>query len=439
MTTRRPVAIDLFSGAGGLSLGFEAAGFDVLAAVEYDAVHAATHKYNFPYCEMVVRDVTTVTGEELRASARTGWVNHHPDTEWDEVVDVVIGGPSCQGFSTMGKQDPLDERNKLVLEFVRLVEELRPRAFCMENVPGFLDPRFADVREPALSRLEAAGYHLSGHKKPLHAEDFGVPQKRRRVLITGSLDVVVPTPVATSTNPFTVADALAGLPADLSDAELRISGDLAPLIVRTEISNDYLSLISAFDSRYGDFGHRRIVDTTVVSGFLPTIHSATTRIRFAETPAGKKEPISRSYRLDDSKPSLTLRAGTGRERGAFSATRPIHPSQPRVITVREAARLHSFPDWFRFHSTNWHGHRQIGNSVPPLLAQAVAACVLGALELIASAPTEAVQLGEASLLSLSPTSAAAHFSSDPSQIPMRKRSVEDSPVAQSPLASIREA
>lgn len=421
---RRPVAIDLFAGAGGLSLGFEAAGFDVLAAVEYDAVHAATHLYNFPHCEMIVQDVSNVTAAQIVEAAAKGWRNHYADSEWDGVIDVIIGGPSCQGFSTMGKQDPNDDRNKLVLEFVRLVEELRPRAFCMENVPGFLDPRFNDIRTPALDRMRAAGYTVSGDDRVLKAEDFGVPQKRRRVVITGALGQAVAEPIATSESPYTVSDALAGLPHDLSDEALELRGDVARSWATESPINAYLQLIIGPDSAFSELTHPRSADHDHMSGFLPTQHAAETRARFEATLPGKKEPVSRSHRLDPKLPALTLRAGTGRERGAFSATRPIHPDEPRVITVREAARLHSYPDWFRFHATNWHAHRQVGNSVPPLLALAIGRSIRDTL----GAPAQASIITEGaasdvSLLQLNPTAAAKWFSVPIDQIPTRTRSV----------------
>ena len=117
----------------------------------------------------------------------------------------------------------------------------------------------------------------------------------------------------------------------------------------------------------------------------------------------------------------TLRAGTDSARGAFTSPRPIHPSLPRVITVREAARLHSYPDWFRFHATKWHGFRQIGNSVPPLLGRAVAAQILKALGLVASKPTKPLALGNTTLLELQMAQACAHFGVARNVIQQRSR------------------
>lgn len=423
---RRPVAIDLFSGAGGLSLGFEAAGFDVVAAVEYDPVHAATHLHNFPLTDVLCRDIKTVGGAELLRSARRGWELHHPGREWDGVVDAIVGGPSCQGFSRMGKQDKNDDRNQLIMEFVRLVEEVRPKTFCMENVQGFLDPMFERLRSTALSRLRKAGYSISGEARALKAEEFGVPQKRRRVFILGFLGAVAPNePIPTHSTPVTVADAFAGLPiVEVGQSSLNsdvVLLDESEALALDAAANDYLSAAGIRGNGGTSFGHRRIIDNERLAGCRVTVHQAASIARFAATAQGEKEPISRYYRLSEVKPALTLRAGTGTERGAFSAARPLHPTEPRVITVREAARLHSFPDWFHFHVTNWHGHRQIGNAVPPLLAAAAARSLLQTLGLTPVQSTRApVSLGDESLLSLNATEAGARLKAKAGQLPGKR-------------------
>jgi DNA (cytosine-5)-methyltransferase 1 len=432
----RPVAIDLFAGAGGLSLGFEMAGFDVVSAVEYDPVHAATHLYNFPLTDTLCRDVKQITAEDLRDSAARGWALHNPgEAEWDGVIDVLIGGPSCQGFSIMGKQDEDDDRNQLIYEFVRLVEELRPRAFVMENVPGFLHERFAALRDEAFTRLRAAGYTVGGHDQILLASDFGVPQKRRRVVIAGTLEHGAPeAPLPTAETAVTVGEAFAGLPvvadyaASEADTLTLTDEDVARLM---EPGNAYLQKLRSPESGY--YAHPRRSPTDVLTGCKATVHKPTSVTRFAATEQGTTETVSRAYRLSSTKPALTLRAGTGRERGAFSASRPIHPTEPRVITVREAARLHSFPDWFRFHATNWHGHRQIGNAVPPLLAQAVARTVMDSLGINArKGNLDDVPAGDEALLALSPTTAAQRLGALKEEVPKgrlrQKREVADTVV-----------
>jgi len=430
---RRPVAIDLFSGAGGLSLGFESAGFDVVAAVEYDPIHAATHLYNFPLTDVICSDVSDVTAEALLASAQRGWELHNPSLPWDGVVDAIIGGPSCQGFSTMGRQDASDERNQLIFEFVRLVLEIKPLSFCMENVPGFLDPRFASIRDRALGALRRAGYDISGDKHVLKAEEYGVPQKRRRVVILGVLGGEAPsTPPVSQTVPFTVGDAFDGLP-EMWRYKPLVETDvleLSPKVLerRQAYSSDY-ALVAGLIADGGEaLGHRRRFDSSLLAGCRTTRHSDTSTRRFAATPQGTKEPVSRYHRLSLSAPALTLRAGTGRERGAFSAARPLHPTSPRVITAREAARLHSFPDWFRFHTTNWHAHRQIGNAVPPLLARAAATTILDSMGRFGTkSERSAILLGDARLLALSPTEASRLLSVSEDQVPKRMRPASAKP------------
>ncbi len=426
-STIRPVAVDLFSGAGGLSLGFEMAGFDVLSAVEYDPVHAATHLHNFPLTDVLCKDIKTVTGATLLESARRGWAAHHKDgSEWDGQVDVIVGGPSCQGFSVMGNQQVDDDRNKLVLEFVRLVVEVRPKAFCLENVPGLLDPRFDALRNEALTALREAGYAISGDNNVLSATDFGVPQRRKRVLILGRLGDTAPAiPVPLSEVASTVKDAFEGLPsmADYSTTTESESISLSDADRKSAAvaSNAYLIAADVNGDGSGRFGHARKVDHGTMTGCKVTVHLPESVKRFASTPQGATEPVSRAWRLPNASVSRTLRAGTGRERGAFSASRPIHPTEPRVITVREAARLHSFPDWFRFHTTNWHGNRQIGNAVPPLLAAAAGASIMASLGREPSkSALPALEFGDVALLSVSPTTAALLLDAAEDQVPKRR-------------------
>lgn len=418
---RRPTVVDLFSGAGGLSLGFEMAGFDVLAAVEYDPVHAATHAFNFPNAPVVCRDIRHVSLADVERAAREGWERHHQSTAWDGVIDVVVGGPSCQGFSTMGKQDAQDERNDLVTEFVRLVELIKPRAFVMENVPGILAQKFQPLLDEATRRFREAGYTLGDYGIPLDAVDFGVPQRRRRVFIVGvSAGHELSPIVASSLGNVTAAMALRGLP----DLHGRTKSDGELLEMSSDQATEYADalLTPYLTSLHGGSPARASSPDGVLTGCLITAHSDASRARFALVPQGGTDAVSRLWRLKEQQPSRTLRAGTGRERGSFSAARPLHPIEPRVITVREAARLHSFPDWFRFHSTNWHGHRQIGNSVPPLLAKAVAESVrltLGA-EVVDSAARTAAGQREA-LLSMSPSAAKNYFQANDSEVPAQRR------------------
>jgi len=167
---------------------------------------------------------------------------------------------------------------------------------------------------------------------------------------------------------------------------------------------------------------------------MRTIHTPLSQERFSATGHGKVEPISRFLKLNPDGLCNTLRAGTGSDRGAFTSPRPIHPHAPRCITVREAARLHSYPDWFRFHVTKWHGFRQIGNSVPPLLGRAIASQLIRAIGVTPKAPTSPLPLGEENLLSMTVTEAARYYSVSSSVVGKRLRIADSEPSNQLCLA-----
>jgi len=370
----RPVAVDLFCGAGGMSLGFEQAGFDVVAAVDADPVHVATYSFNFPDCCTVQADLAHVSGEQLRDQVGLGSTH----------IDVVFGGPPCGGFSMIGKRRADDPRNELLLHFARLVGELSPSCFVVENVEGLLKGPARAVLDDLVATVGHVGYSVVSPFVSLDASDFGVPQTRRRVFIVGSdtssSAFLYPEPslgIGGASRRTTVWDAIGDLPnidgkdellaSDVYYGELGDAVSMYAKILRGEASDPEDRSLARANGRDG------------LSGCLRTLHNAETVQRFAATRPGCYEPTSRFYRLSRDGLCPTLRAGSGRERGSFTAPRPIHPSQPRCITVREGARLQSFPDWIHFHPTKWHGFRQVGNAVPPLLARAVAVAVRDAL------------------------------------------------------------
>jgi DNA (cytosine-5)-methyltransferase 1 len=388
-----------------MSLGFEQAGFDVLAAVEYDPVHAAAHQFNFPLTQTLCRDLRRLKSSDIVEAVKLGWDLHGRSGAWDGTIDAIIGGPSCQGFSVIGRNTKDDERNKLLLDFVRMVEELSPRSFCFENVPGMLQEKFTGLRMHAISRLKAAGYRITGDQETLNAKDFGVPQNRQRVIVMGVRGENPHSLAPTHESPLTVRDAFEGL-ADPTSYDELYDSDAVRLrpedtLLRRSVIGSYARVLSGLDEDANDKSHARTWQHLHLTNSLLTRHTKTSVQRFRDAIPGTAEPISHYFRLSMDAPSRTLRAGTGRERGAFSAPRPIHPIQPRVITAREAARLHSFPDWFRFNVTNWHGHRQIGNSVPPLLARAVGIQIAKSLSLKPSRSKVVLPAQDHSLLSVS--------------------------------------
>ena len=405
---KRPICIDLFAGAGGLSLGFESAGFDVAAAVDIDPIHCATHAFNFPYCATLCRDVVHLDGARIRVAADIG----------DAEVAVVVGGAPCQGFSVIGKRALDDPRNALLLHFVRLVHELRPAHFAFENVRGLT---IGEQRQALNEMIEAFApeYRVLLPYQILNAADFGVPQDRHRLFLLGARSDQ-PLPQYPDPNPLrvTVSAALSDLP-DVEMIEELQHRDWTRATFGPP--SPYARKLRTLATDTSDFGHRRQFDAALMTASLRTAHSATTRLRFETTRPGKREPVSRLHRLDPEAQSNTIRAGTGSDRGAFTSPRPIHPAYPRVITNREAARLHSFPDWFRFHVTKWHGFRQIGNSVPPLLARAVAAQIARAIGHTPSAPRRPLSLGNPTLLELSMTEAARGYDLSADALPKRRR------------------
>ena len=409
----RPIGIDLFAGAGGLSLGFEQAGFDIAACVEIDPIHCATHEYNFPYSASICASVTNLTGSEIRRRAGIG----------DRDIDVVFGGAPCQGFSMIGKRALDDPRNQLVSHYVRLVAELRPKYCVFENVKGLTVGKHVQFLKELISSLETAGYRVALPYRVLNAADYGVPQNRHRLfLLAARLDQTAPDYPAPNAKKTNVVAAISDLPdADQFDRLLHCDATS----VDWETHSEYARRLRGLADDPANFGYAREFDARLLTSSLRTLHTQDSKKRFLETPAGETEPVSRFFKLASDGQCNTLRAGTDSARGAFTSPRPIHPELPRVITVREAARLHSYPDWFRFHVTKWHGFRQIGNSVPPLLARAVASEIIRALGLCPEKPTKPLTSGNPSLLSFTMKQAAAHFGVSPSVVGQRTRTTPE--------------
>lgn len=357
-----PTVIDLFAGAGGLSLGTCRAGFHVAASVEVDPQALETHKRNFPRTKHLDADISKLQGTDLLnfSGLRKG------------ALSGLIGGPPCQGFSWMGKRDEADERNNLFVHFFRLVKEVQPAFFMAENVPGILDDIYAPIRQMALSQVESDYVVLDTIK--VTASDYGAPTSRTRVFFIGykkdaKLDLSIETFLPSlDAQKVDVQTALKGLPErinplwQLSDGWCK-RGKMPISIFAGKISGEIPDGVGHQDSL------ARYYKTDKVSGCLGTLHSPEIIARYASLAPGQQDGISKAVRLNLNGLCPTLRAGTGKDKGSYQAVRPIHPTEPRVITPREAARLQGFPDWFVFHETKWHSFRQIGNSVSPLVAE----------------------------------------------------------------------
>lgn len=368
----RPIAVDLFSGAGGMSCGFEQAGFNVAAAFDYNPRCVEAHQSNFPACVSAQADLAAATGQKLRSLGKLG----------DKQVDVLFGGPPCGGFSVAGRRNPADPRNKLLLKFASFVEELHPSYFVVENVRGLLMGDAVKKLKTFTRTVEKAGYEVVSPVRVLNAADFGVPQNRQRVFILGYRKNLTAPLYPEATTPeghqdrVVVGDAINDLL--LIEQNLKVLTDdvyEGPLGTPSKYAKQLVADVTGENARPA--GCRKRVRR--LTGCMRVVHSPESVLRYKQTEPGSRDEVSRLFRLSPDSQSPTLRAGTDVAHGSFTAVRPIHYKFARCITTREAARIHSFPDWFQFHPTKWHGFMQIGNAVPPLLAAAVARSIIKAI------------------------------------------------------------
>jgi DNA (cytosine-5)-methyltransferase 1 len=368
----RPKVVDLFCGAGGLSLGFEQAGFDVVLGVDQDGHHVATHERNFPYGVSHCGSVVDLTGDSIRTLIG------------DQEIDVVIGGPPCQGFSHMGLRDASDSRNELVSHFMRLVIELNPKAFLMENVPGLLSGGTRKVLDDVIELAEANHYKVTKPVRVLSAADFGVPQKRRRLFILGlrsDIDGVIEYPGGVCDGqPMrpTIMEAIEDLPEIEAEERLFFEGHTK---YRKKPKSAYGKIARGLLCDPSDLSRPRHWDSQTCTGCLRVKHAESSIELYNATPPGEIVPGHKLPRLAPDGVAPTLRAGSDSTHGSYTAPRPIHPIYPRCITSREAARIHGFPDWFAFYPLKWHAYRQIGNAVCPPVARALGASILDALKI----------------------------------------------------------
>lgn len=336
-------AIDLFSGAGGLHIGFEKAGFEIRLCVDNDDLVEKTHKRNFPTIPMIHRDINLVGAEEIRNYLDNG------------VVDIVIGGPPCQGFSTIGKRSSSNEekrkkkdpRNELVLTYARLIKELQPKFIVMENVKGILTLENGAYLQKVLNILRETGYNVD--YKLINMADYGVPEIRERVIIIGNrlgLPVSFPAPDH-SDNPNDNLPPWENCWSVLSDLE--------GLPDNPEFNHVALKHTEKNIARY------KLIPE---GGRLPedNLPKELYRKNFGNT----------YKRLSRTRPALTMVPGND----AF----PIHPTLNRSLTVREAARIQTFPDSMVFEGNRRQQGHQVGNAVPPLFSQKLASFIAQELE-----------------------------------------------------------
>jgi len=366
--------VDLYSGIGGLSLGAVRAGFTLALSVDYDAILSKIHEKNFPGFQHLQADISHLTGSRLLQYA---------GLKRDELCGI-IGGSPCQGFSRIGKRDQSDARNQLFVHFFRLVAELKPAFFLAENVQGILDFQNQLIVTEALNLIRKDYVLLDPFE--LNAADFGAATNRKRIFFIGYLPHLCESLTKSDfesakwKTKSTVAVALSGLPHKIKENWSKDDNGWRALRVRVN------GLVG--EKIYGDIPDgvgdpdtvKKLLDQNLVSGCIFTNHTPQVEKRFRTVVPGKTDAVSRMFRLKKSGLCPTLRAGTGRDKGSYMALRPIHFSEPRVITPREAARLQGFPDWFRFDKTKWHAFRGIGNSVSPLMAESILRVIRGKLK-----------------------------------------------------------
>lgn len=320
--------IDLFSGAGGLSLGFEQAGFKQILSVEIEPSYCETYRHNFPHHTVLQKDLTQLSDDDLFAELK------------GQKADVVIGGPPCQGFSMAGKIGRTfadDPRNHLFKEFVRVVKLTAPQFFVMENVARLYTHQSGKTRQEIIEHFQNLGYQVEC--KVLNAVDFGVPQNRSRVVFIGRKNqgrIIFPKPFQAAYK--TVFEAIGHFPKLLA-------GENYPNIPNHEAMNHTPQMLEkmAFVKNGGDRGD-------IPENLRPT-----------------SGDVRKYIRYHSDKPAVCI---TGDMRKVF------HYEQNRALTVRELASLQSFPDDFVFCGQKIAQQQQVGNAVPPLLAKAIAECIL---------------------------------------------------------------
>jgi DNA (cytosine-5)-methyltransferase 1 len=437
----RPIAIDLFCGCGGMSLGLEAAGFDIAAGVEIDPVHSLVHHYNFPYGVTICQDISQLSTQDL--------LNSIKEKGFKTEIDLIAGGPPCQGFSHMGKRQLEDPRNQLVFEYLRIVSEIKPKYFIFENVPGIATGKHKQFLDELTTEFTQFDYSVIQPIQVLDASLYGAPQKRKRLILIGYRnDMPQPsypktscfngqkpprlastgrdwqrTRFATNSTTDTHTQSLNTVSSsicDLSEIPVYIKNDLGIDPQKLNYSNFRANFTFEQQGKYS-LCHKRTTNN-IVWGHIGSKHTDESIRRFAQTQPGQVETISRFLKLDPHGLSNTLRAGTARNKGSHTAPRPIHYQVPRCISVREAARLHTFPDWFGFHRTIWHGFREIGNAVVPLLAKALGDEIIECLPWdLSSIEIRTIPQVDDSLLRYNMAQAAAFWNVSNDVIPKRKR------------------
>lgn len=338
--------IDLFSGCGGSSLGFKRAGFQIKVGVDIDKNASKSFQLNFPRAHVFTSDISTLSGEELLFSGGFKSGNQV----------ILIACPPCQGFSSARRNSErlTDPRNNLIFEFLRIVDEIKPRAFVMENVPGLATNIGKPIFDQILERFKNLGY-LTTHGV-VNTSDYGIPQRRKRLILIGTRNSKVsPTfPIKTNGN-------------------VEASDNLTKWVTVKDAIGD-LPKIKAGEKEQSDFMHTSAnLSETNLKRIRLTPHNGGSRSSWPDDLILECHKKTKGHmdvygRMSWDIPSPTITGGCVMiSKGRFG-----HPDQDRAISLREAARLQTFPDSFKFYGSFGEIAKQIGNAVPPLLAQKTA-------------------------------------------------------------------
>jgi DNA (cytosine-5)-methyltransferase 1 len=381
-------AVSLFSGCGGFCEGIRLAGFEVTAAVEWDRFAAQTYRHNFPEVPLFASDIHAFLDEssEVWKSASPRFPGLGRGT-----IDLLFGGPPCQGYSQIGTRILDDPRNELYVQYVRILKTLRPRVFLMENVPNMLLLAKGRFKREVLEAFTQAGYGNCGVTVAA-ASDYGVPQLRRRAIFFGvrdgedlGMDAIdfFEQALAQQKQPtMTVCHAIGDLPEktaihyeDLPYPVMNGSNDIA---CEMRLDQDGRWYAAEYKRQMAD-GHR------LHNHHTKEIQERRRKLIALLAPGAKADSLpldiwngarpEKWRRLHPDRPAYTILAQMHRDLSEW-----VHPYHERWITVREAARLQSFHDGFTFKSSEWQMLKQIGNAVPPLLARALASAAETALE-----------------------------------------------------------
>jgi DNA (cytosine-5)-methyltransferase 1 len=315
--------IDLFSGAGGMSLGFDQVGFNNIFSIDIEPRFCETYKTNFPKHNLIQKDISKLSNEEIKSLIG------------NQIIDVIIGGPPCQGFSmagNIGRKFIDDSRNQLFREFARIVEIVQPSYFVMENVARLFTHNKGETKKEIIELFKKMNYNVDC--KVVNTADFGIPQVRNRVLFIGnriSNNIVFPT--KTVDKPISIKEAIDKLPKLKSGEKSKIPNHIS--MKHSEQMLEKMKYVS-------DGGNRNEIPELI---------------------RPKSGDVRKYIRYKSTEPAVCV---TGDMRKIF------HYSQNRALTVRELATLQTFPLDFIFKGSTISQQQQVGNSVPPILAKEIA-------------------------------------------------------------------